>query len=218
MAKAAQEFAEIWAETLQANRYLRWLTIGLCAALLFVIAHAFQLAWQPPPKPLIIRVDEVGRAEAVNYEAVEAQAKPLDATTKYFLHRFIADHYTRRAATVRDHWARSLLFLATPLANAAFDRDSQAIALTAAGGNRYETTVENILLRIQPKPQEPHEATADFDQVRTEQGREIDRKRWSVSLQFTFLQEIPSSLIVHNPMGIIIVYLQVDEALGAIER
>ena len=90
--------------------------------------------------------------------------------------------------------------------------------MTAAGGNRYETTVENILLRIQPKPQEPHEATADFDQVRTEQGREIDRKRWSLSLQFTFLQEIPSSLIVHNPMGIIIVYLQVDEALGAIER
>ena len=97
MAKAAQEFAEIWAETLQANRNLRWLTIGLCAALLFLIAHAFQLAWQPPPKPLIIRVDEVGRAEAVNYEALEAQAKPLDATTKYFLHRFITDHYTRRA-------------------------------------------------------------------------------------------------------------------------
>lgn len=218
MAKAAQEFAEIWAETLQANRNLRWLTIGLCIALLFVIAHAFQLAWQPPPKPLIIRVDEVGRAEAVNYEAVEAQANPLDPTTKYFLHRFITDHYTRRAATVRDHWARSLLFLATPLANAAFDRDSDAIARTAARENRYELTVENILLRIQQKPQEPHEATADFDQVRTEQGREIDRKRWSVSLQFTFLEEIPSNLIIYNPMGIIIVYLQVDEALGAIER
>ena len=218
MAKAAKEFAEIWAETLQANRNLRWLTIGLCLALLFVIAHAFQLAWAPPPKPLIIRVDEVGRAEAINYEAVEAQANPLDPTSKYFLHRFITDHYTRRAATVRDHWARSLLFLSTPLANAAFDRDSEAIALTAAGGNRYELTVENILLRIQPKPQAPHEATADFDLVRTEQGREIDRKRWSVSLQFTFLEEIPTNLIVHNPMGLIIVYLQVDEALGAIAR
>ena len=218
MTKAAKEFTDIWGETLQANRNLRWLTIGLCLALLLVIAHAFQLAWQPPPKPLIIRVDEVGRAEAVSYEAVAAQANPLDPTTKYFLHRFVTDHYSRRAATVRDHWARSLLFLATPLANAAFDRDSEAIALTAAGENRYEVTVENVLLRIQAKPQEPHEATADFDQVRTERGNEIDRRRWSVSLQFTFLPDIPSTLIVHNPMGIIIVYLQVDEALGAIER
>ena len=218
MAKTAQEFADIWAETLQANRNLRWLTIGLCLALLLLIAHAFQLAWQPPPKPLIIRVDEVGRAEAINYEAVQAQANPLDPTTKYFLHRFITDHYSRRAATVRDHWARSLLFLATPLANTAFDRDSEAIALTVAGSNRYELSIDNILLRIQPKPQEPHEATADFDQVRTERGKELDRKRWSVSLQFTFLKEIPSTLIVVNPMGLIIVYLQVDEALGAIAR
>ena len=218
MAKAAQEFADIWAETLQANRNLRWLTIGLCLALLLVVAHAYQLAWQPPPRPLIIRVDEVGRAEAITYEAVEAQANPLDPTTKYFLHRFITDHYSRRAATVQEHWMRSLRFLATPLANTAFDRDSEPIALSAAGGNRYDVTIENVLLRIQPKPQEPHEATADFDQVRTAQGTEIDRKRWSVSLQFTFLKELPSTLIVDNPMGIIIVYLQVDEALGAIER
>ena len=39
-----------------------------------------------------------------------------------------------------------------------------------------------------------------------------------IALQFTFLKEIPSTLIVDNPMGIIIVYLQVDEALGAIAR
>ena len=218
MAKTAQEFADIWGETLQANRNLRWLTIGLCLALLLMIAHAFQLAWQPPPKPIIIRVDEVGRAEAINYDAVEAQANPLDPTTKYFLHRFITDHYSRRTATVQDHWMRSLNFLATSLANAAFDRESEAIALSASGVNRFEVSVENILLRIQPKPQEPHEATADFDQVRTERGKEIDRKRWSVSLQFTFLKEIPSTLIVANPMGLIIVYLQVDEALGAIAR
>ncbi len=31
-----------------------------------------------PPRPIVVRVDEVGRAEAVAYEAVEAQANPLD--------------------------------------------------------------------------------------------------------------------------------------------
>ena len=43
-------------------------------------------------------------------------------------------------------------------------------------------------------------------------------KKSGIALQFTFLKEIPSSLIVANPMGLIIVYLQVDEALGAIAR
>ena len=43
-------------------------------------------------------------------------------------------------------------------------------------------------------------------------------KKPGIALQFTFLKEIPSTLIVDNPMGIIIVYLQVDEALGAIAR
>ena len=35
-------------------------------------------------------------AEAVAYEAMEAQADPLDPTTKYFLNRFIHDFYSRR--------------------------------------------------------------------------------------------------------------------------
>ena len=43
-------------------------------------------------------------------------------------------------------------------------------------------------------------------------------KKPGIALQFTFFKEIPSTLIVDNPMGIIIGYLQVDEALGAIAR
>ena len=64
-----------------------------------------------PPRPIVVRVDEVGRAEAVAYEAMEAQANPLDPTTKYFLNRFIYDFYSRRRATVEVHWSRSLRFL-----------------------------------------------------------------------------------------------------------
>ena len=42
---------------------------------------------------------------------------------------------------------------------------------------------------------------------------EVDRERWSLSLQFLFLDEIPPDLIVHNPMGIVITYLQGDRAV-----
>ena len=52
-----------------------------------------RLAWAPQPKLLVVRVDEVGRAEAVAYEAMEAQADPLDPTTG-----FVVDHYLLAAA------------------------------------------------------------------------------------------------------------------------
>ena len=38
-------------------------------------------------------------------------------------------------------------------------------------------------------------------------------RRWSLTLRFTFLTVIPSELVVYNPMGILITYLQADRAL-----
>ena len=56
----------------------------------------------------VVRVDEVGRPEAVAYEAMEAQADPLGPTTGCFLHRFVVDHYSRRRGTIREYWERSV--------------------------------------------------------------------------------------------------------------
>ena len=212
MADAGREFAEVWGETLRSNRHLRWVTVGLGIVVLGLLFLAVQLAWQPAPKPIVIRVDEVGRAEALAYEAVEARADPLDSTTKYFLNRFIEDHYSRRRATVQDQWTRSLRFLATDLANATFEQTKEAIALAAAGGGS-EVQVQGILLRIQAMPEPPHTAVADFDLVTLEREREVQRQRWSASLRFVFVPEIPLDLVVHNPMGIVITYLKADRAL-----
>ena len=142
-----------------------------------------------------------------------AQADPLDPTTKYFLNRFIHDFYSRRRATVQENWSRSLRFLTTDLANASFRVESQNVALLAAGAARDELQVENVILRIQANPTEPHGATADFDLVRLVAQNEVSRERWSLSLQFLFLEQIPPDLIVYNPMGIIITYLQGDRAV-----
>ena len=139
--------------------------------------------------------------------------RTLDPTTKYFLNRFIHDFYSRRRATVQQNWSRSLRFLTTDLANASFRAKSQNIALLAAGGARDELQVENVILRVQANPQEPHGATADFDLVRMAGANEVSRERWSLSLQFLFLEQIPPDLIVYNPMGIVITYLQGDRAV-----
>ena len=164
-------------------------------------------------RPIVVRVDEVGRAEALQYKAVEAKSDPLDPTTKYFLNRFIHDHYSRRAATVQERWTRSLRFLTTDLANAAFQDENRNIALVAARAAPEETKVENIVLRIHANQSPPHGATADFEMVRIRQEKEIGRDKWSLSLQFSYITRIPPDLMVHNPMGIVITYLQADRAL-----
>ena len=209
---AGAEYAEIWGEAIHANRHLRMISGGLAIGVLLLILVVFRIVSVEPPRPIVVRVDEVGRAEALSYEAMEAQADPLDPTTKYFLNRFIYDFYSRRRATVAENWSRSLRFLSTELANASFRAESQNVALLAAGGARDELQVSRVILRIQPNPQQPHSATADFDLVRMEMAREVSRERWTLSLQFLFLEEIPPDLIVSNPMGIIINYLQGDRA------
>ena len=205
---AGAEYAEIWGEAIHTNRHLRVISVGLAIAVLLLIVVVIRIVSVEPPRPIVVRVDEVGRAEAVAYKAMEAQADPLDPTTKYFLNRFIYDFYSRRRATVAQNWSRSLRFLSTQLANASFRADSQNVALLAAGVARGELQVARVILRIQPNPQQPHSATADFDLVRMEMENEVGRERWTLSLQFQFLQQIPTELIVFNPMGIVITYLQ----------
>ena len=208
-----KQYAEIWGEAIHSNRHLRVLSIVLGSVSLLLVIVIIRLAGVEPPRPIVVRVDEVGRAEALAYDTVEAKADPLDPTTKYFLNRFIHDYYSRQQATVEEHWSRSLRFLTTELANAAFRAESQNVALLAAGAAKDELQVERVVLRIQANPQAPHGATADFDLVRTVAKKEVGRERWTLSLQFLFLARIPPELMVFNPMGIVITYLRGDRAM-----
>ena len=210
---AGREYAEIWGEAVRANRRLRMLAILLASGCVLLAVVLLRLAGAEPPRPIVVRVDEVGRAEALAYEAATAQADPLDPTTKYFLNRFVDDFHSRRRATVEEHWTRSLRFLSTELANAAFQRDGAEVAAMAAGTADTELQVEQVVLRIHPAPEAPHGATADFDLVHRMDEQEIRRERWSLTLRFEFLDRIPSELVVYNPMGILITYLQADQAL-----
>ena len=210
---AGKQYAEIWGETIHSNRHLRVFTIVLGVLLLFVTIAVVRLSSVEPPRPIVVRVDEVGRAEALAYETVEAQADPRDPTTKYFLNRFLHDHFGRRRATVQQYWPRSLRFLSTGLANAAFTASNEEIAMLAAGITLEELRVENVILRIQANPTEPHGAVADFVLVRTRQEQEVSREQWTATMQFVFMPVIPADLVIFNPMGIQVTYLETDRAL-----
>ncbi|MGC2232018.1 MAG: VirB8/TrbF family protein, partial [Candidatus Acidiferrum sp.] len=60
-------------------------------------------------RPLVIRIDDLGRAEAINYHNFEY--KPQDAEAKYFLSQFCAHYYRRNRYTIQDDFSKSLYFL-----------------------------------------------------------------------------------------------------------
>lgn len=208
-----KEFADIWGEIVVSNRHFRLATYALGGVLLLLLVAVVRLSSVDLPKPIVIRVDDVGRAEALAYDALEAQADPLDPTTKYFLAAFVSDHYSRRTATAQRAWARSLNFLVTNLADEAFRRDGEAVAAVAAGLAEQERQVERVSLSIQPQPEPPHLASANFEVVVSERGREVARERWSLSMQFTFLEQVPANLLPVNPMGILVTYIQADQVV-----
>ena len=48
--------------------------------------------------------------------------------------------------------------------------------------------------------------------ARTDGGAEVGRDRWTLSLQFTFLETVDSELMIVNQMGLLITYVRGDRA------
>ena len=211
---AGREYAEIWGETVEANRKLRTLAVILGGACLALAVLLLRFATVEPPRPLVVRVDEVGRAEAVAYEAATAQADPLDPTTKYFLNRFIADFLFAAAGPRSRSTGRGASGSSRPSWRTRRSRGTaprwppwRPAPPTPSSRSSRSCSASTRL------PEAPHGATADFDLVHLRDGQETLRERWSLTLRFTFLAIIPSELVVYNPMGILITYLQADRAL-----
>ena len=207
----AQQFAEIWGEALVAARHLRILSAAL-ACLCLCLAMGWCNSAGRTLKPLVIRVDEIGRAEALRYEALEAAPRATDPSTLYFLHAFVHDHWGRNPAVVRDRWTRSLSFLSPDAARPIMERDSPEIALVTRQPVYDVTQVEQLLLRIEPAPEPPWKAVADFELADYRRGEEVGRERWTASLLFTFA-EPDAELITVNPLGLFILQVEAAPAL-----
>src|SRR6202041_1857574 len=70
-------------------------------------------------RPLVIRIDDLGRAEAINYHNFEY--KPQDAEAKYFLSQFCTLFYRRNRYTMQDDFSKTLYFLDGKLADGILD-------------------------------------------------------------------------------------------------
>lgn len=208
-----EAYAEIWAEVLATNRYLK-IALG---ALSLVCVGLLLLCWRTFDRfehlsPLVVRIDEVGRAEAVAYEAAAYRPDVAKPEVKYFLRRFLVLHRERRRGAALEAWRDSLLFLDRPLAQrllAEQEAGGELAAFLAGGG--YEVGVAIDAVQVQPSRAEPYRARLDFTETRRDSsGRVASRQRWTSEFEFRFVPRPPRELLAVNPLGLSITYFRSD--------
>lgn len=214
LARARRQFVELYGTPLIAGNYLRIalacvsvISLGLLVLNIktFQAFHNF--------KPLVIRINDVGRAEAVVYDSLTYQ--PRDAEVRYFLIEFVTKHYSRMRATVRENFARSLYFLDGRLADATIEASKKNRTLESflvGDGPQIEVVVKNVAIEDMRTP--PYKATVDFERVYYNYGDGAEAKREKYTAHFVFIVKdaVPNGMIPVNPLGLTITYFREDQA------
>lgn len=213
---AKRQYVELFGSSLVLNTYLKiaLLTVSLVALGLVYLNYRTQLRYEHL-KPLVIRIDDVGRAEAVRYDSLTYQPRGQAPELKYFLMQFVAKHFARIRSTVKDQYAESLFFLDAPLVEAAIDEDrrSQAIDGFVTGvSDETEVQIRNVTLDALANP--PYKATVDFEKVYYGAGnrQERGRERFVAQVTFVLRDQIPNAMVPVNPLGLTVTYFRVDQA------
>jgi type IV secretory pathway TrbF-like protein len=165
-------------------------------------------------RPLVIRIDDLGRAEAINYHNLEY--KPQDAEAKYFLSQFCTLYYRRNRYTIQDDFSKSLYFLDGKLANGILDayRKDDIIKkfITNTAAPEIDVDVKKVALEEMQTP--PFRARVDFYLVYYSPGdhSELKRDLYTANFVFVFKSQVPNELIPINPLGLSVTYFREDQA------
>jgi type IV secretory pathway TrbF-like protein len=212
---ARRQFVELYGSALVMNTYLKIALVLVSAVAVGLLALNFRTAAQAARvKPLVVRIDDVGRAEAVQYDAAayQPQAKEL----RYFLTQFVVKHFSRIRSTVQREYPDSLFFLEPSVAEATIAQNDQSRSieqfLTNPSADEVDVVVQNVTLSELTKP--PFKAAVAFQKVLYTPGLRSERARetYVAEIDFSMRDRVPNEFVRVNPLGLQISYFRVDQA------
>jgi type IV secretion system protein VirB5 len=165
-------------------------------------------------KPLVVRIDEVGRAEAVVYDASRYQPQPPEL--RYFLTQFVVKHFSRIRSTLQREYPDSLFFLNPALADATIAQNDQSRVLemfvTNPTADEIEVSVQNVSLSELGTL--PFKAAVTFQKVYYTPGTRSERNRetYVAQVDFVLREHVPNEFVRVNPLGLQVEYFRVDQA------
>jgi type IV secretion system protein VirB5 len=213
--EAKQLYLEKYGDAIVTNNYLKIAVALLClAALGLVVLNLRTIRTFQNFRPLVIRIDQLGRAQAVDYKSLEYL--PGDREAKYFLSEFCRLYYRRNRYTIHDDFTNALYFLDGKLANDTMEQhkkeDTVDKFLTNPSSPEVDIEIQKVALDAMAKP--PYRASVDFYRVEYAPADHsvLNKTLYTANFVFLFKDEVPNELIPVNPLGMTITYFREDQA------
>ena len=215
--RAAERYLEQYGDPLVMNTYLKVtiLVLGLVCLALAALVFQSQNALASM-KPMIIRINDVGRAEAIDYR--NYQYRPQEAENKYYLSRWAELYFDRNRFTIERDQTHSLYFLNSDVQRAVIDQERKGnIIQTYVKDSSLpyvDVDIKNVVL--DDLRQSPYSARIEFEKVYTNPAdhSEIKRERWTASVTYVFRDNVKNTELAVNPLGLTIIRFRVDQAFN----
>lgn len=213
--RAAERYLEQYGDPLVMNTYLKVTILVLCAVCLMLGALTYKSQKSlANMRPLIIRVNEVGRAEAIDYR--NFQYRPQEAENKYYLTRWTELYFSRNRFTIERDQTNALYFLNSDVQRAVIEQERKDnIILNYRNDSALpyvDVEVKNVIL--DDLRQSPYSARIEFEKVYTNPSdhTELKRERWTASVTYVFREVVKNNELAVNPLGLTVVRFRADQA------
>ena len=217
MTRAAERYLEQYGDPLVMNTYLKITILVLATVCLALAALLFRSQKAlANMHPLIVRINEVGRAEAIDYR--NFQYRPQEAENKYYLTRWAELYFSRNRFTIERDQTSSLYFLNGDVQRAVIDQERKDNIIQAyiqdSALPYVDVEVKEVVL--DDLRQSPYSARIEFEKVFTNPSdhTELKRERWTASVTYVFRENVKNNALAVNPLGLTIVRFRADQAFS----
>jgi type IV secretory pathway TrbF-like protein len=215
--RAAERYLEQYGEPMVMNTYLKVTILVLAAVCLMLGALTFKSQKAlANMKPLVIRINDVGRAEAIDYRNYDY--KPQEAENKYYLSRWASLYFQRNQYTIEADQTASLYFLSSDVQQAVIRQEQQDKTIATFQHDStlpyVDIDVKNVVLDDLRQP--PYSARIEFEKVYTNPGDHtvLKRERWTASTTYLFADKVANDALAVNPLGLTIIRFRADQAFN----
>ncbi len=213
--RAAERYLEQYGDPLVMNTYLKVTILVLAGivVLLGALVYRGQMALASV-HPLIVRINDVGRAEAIDYR--NFQYRPQEAENKYYLTRWAELYFSRNRFTIERDQTNALYFLNSDVQRAVIDQERKdgIIAKYQSDSSLpfVDVEVKNVIL--DDLRQSPYSARIEFEKVFSNPAdhSELKREQWTASVTYVFEEKVKNNELAVNPLGLTIVRFRADQA------
>jgi type IV secretory pathway TrbF-like protein len=213
--RAAERYLEQYGDPLVMNTYLKVTILVLAgiAVLLGTLVYRGQMALASV-HPLIVRINDVGRAEAIDYR--NFQYRPQEAENKYYLTRWAELYFSRNRFTIERDQTDALYFLNGDVQRAVIDQERKDGIIAKYQGDSslpfVDVEVKNVIL--DDLRQSPYSARIEFEKIYSNPAdhSELKREQWTASVTYVFREQVKNKELAVNPLGLTIVRFRADQA------